>query len=212
MGSTEHWERVYSTKAPTEVSWYRPHLDVSLRLITNANPDRAARIIDVGGGESTLADDLIALGYGDVTVLDLSETAIAVARKRMAANAARVKWRQGDVTTYPFAPRAFDVWHDRAVFHFLTEARERVAYVRQVMRAVRLGGHVIVGTFGPDGPDKCSGLDVIRYDADALHRTFGRAFELVGHTSEAHRTPRGTIQQFVYCYCNVVGSTGEATL
>ena len=133
MGSTEHWERVYSTKAPTEVSWYRPHLDVSLRLITNANPDRAARIIDVGGGESTLADDLIALGYGDVTVLDLSETAIAVARKRMAANAARVKWRQGDVTTYPFAPRAFDVWHDRAVFHFLTEARERVAYVRQVM-------------------------------------------------------------------------------
>jgi SAM-dependent methyltransferase len=204
MTSRQHWDRVYATKAPAEVSWYRAHLDVSLRLITSANPERSARIIDVGGGESTLPADLLRLGYRDVTVLDLSGKAIAVAREQMGADAGRVRWWQGDVTAYPFKPYAFDVWHDRAAFHFMTQPEERVAYVRQVVRAVRPDGHVIVGAFGPEGPSKCSGLDVVRYDAEALHHTFGRAFRLVEHTTEAHRTPSGTIQQFVYCHCNVI--------
>ena len=201
-----HWDQVYGTRKPDELSWYRPHLDLSLRLIRDANSDNAARIIDVGGGESTLADDLLALGHRDVTVLDLSRTAIDVARQRLGAAADRVTWLHGDVTTFPFRPREFDIWHDRAVFHFLTDPRDRVAYVRQVSRAVKLGGHVIVATFGPEGPTQCSGLDVLRYDAEALHAEFGASFELVGHVTESHRTPAGNVQQFVYCYCNVAAA------
>jgi 2-polyprenyl-3-methyl-5-hydroxy-6-metoxy-1,4-benzoquinol methylase len=205
----EHWEHVYATKNPTEVSWYRPHLDVSLRLIAKANPDPSARIVDVGGGESTLADDLLQSGYRNVTVLDLSETAIRVAKQRLGTVAARITWLHADVTTYSFAPRSFDIWHDRAVFHFLTEQRDRAAYVRQVAHAVKPGGHVIVGTFGPEGPLRCSGLDVVRYDAKALHAEFGAHFQLIAHLTEAHQTPAGKIQQFVYCYCNVVGKPGS---
>jgi 2-polyprenyl-3-methyl-5-hydroxy-6-metoxy-1,4-benzoquinol methylase len=206
MGKMEHWEHMYATKKPTEVSWYRPHLEVSLRLITKANPDRAARIIDVGGGESTLVDDLLALGYRDVSVLDLSEIAIQTAKKRLGADAGRVTWLHADLATYAFAPHSFDVWHDRAVFHFLTEHRDRVAYVRQVARSVKPGGHVIVATFGPEGPMQCSGLPVMRYDAQALHAEFGAHFRLVEHLTEAHPTPAGEIQQFIYCYCNVTGA------
>jgi SAM-dependent methyltransferase len=206
MGTMEHWERVYATKRPTEVSWYRTHLDVSLRLIATANPDPAARIIDVGGGESTLVDDLLARGYSDLSVLDLSGKAIQVATQRLGRDAGRVKWIHGDVTTYPFEPHLYDVWHDRAVFHFLTEPRDRAAYVRQVARSVRIGGHVIVATFGPDGPSKCSGLDVLRYDAAALHGEFGAAFRLVSHETELHKTPWGGVQQFVYCYCDVISN------
>lgn len=204
MDANLHWERVYRTKSATEVSWYRPHLDVSLRLIKRTNADHGARIIDVGGGESTLVDDLVGEGYRHVCVLDLSETALRVAKQRLGTNAANVDWLHGDITSYPLSPHAFDVWHDRAVFHFLTDSRDRIAYVRQVARSVKPGGHVIVATFGPDGPARCSGLDVVRYDADALHGEFGAAFELVEHVSEAHETPTGTIQQFVYCYCNLV--------
>lgn len=207
MGVMEHWERVYATKRPEDVSWYRAHLDVSLRLIGNANAGLAAPIIDVGGGESTLADDLVAKGYRNVTVLDLSSTAIRVAKRRLGMDATRIKWLQGDVTTFPLEHHAYDVWHDRAVFHFLTEARDRAAYVRQVTRAVRPGGHVIVATFGPDGPAKCSGLDVVRYDAETLHGTFGSDFERVAHLTEAHETPWGTVQQFVYCYCRLARSS-----
>jgi SAM-dependent methyltransferase len=208
MDKTEqHWDRVYATKRPNEVSWYRPHLDVSLRFIEDAAPSRAARIVDIGGGESTLVDDLLARGYINVDVLDLSETAIKVARKRLGANATKVHWLHGDVTTYPFKLREYDVWHDRAVFHFLTDRRDRVAYVKQVGKSMRLGGHVIVATFGPDGPTQCSGLDVVRYDPEALHAEFGSHFKLVQHVAEAHQTPAGRIQQFIYCYCNVVSAT-----
>jgi 2-polyprenyl-3-methyl-5-hydroxy-6-metoxy-1,4-benzoquinol methylase len=205
----EHWERVYATKKPTEVSWYRSHLDVSLRLIARANSDRAARIIDVGGGESTLVDDLLARGYRNVTVLDLSETAIHVAKARLGTAAERVAWVHADVTTHPFAARSFDLWHDRAVFHFLTEPRDRIAYVRQVARAVKPGGHVIVATFGPEGPTHCSGLEVVRYDPDALHAEFGPHFRQVEHLTEAHQTPAGKIQQFIYCYCNVLDAPDQ---
>ncbi|MGA8034208.1 MAG: class I SAM-dependent methyltransferase [Casimicrobiaceae bacterium] len=203
MDPRRHWDSVYRTKQPTEVSWYRPHLDLSLQLIEEAAPSREARIIDIGAGESTLVDDLIAIGYHNLDALDLSSTALEVARQRLGADAARVKWICGDATTHAFEPHCYDVWHDRAVFHFLTDPDDRIAYVRQVARAVKPGGHVIVATFGPEGPQKCSGLDVVRYDAPTLHREFGASFTLVRHLTELHRTPAGAIQQFTYCYCNV---------
>jgi len=198
-----HWEKVYKTKQATEVSWYRPHLDVSLELIEEAVTNREADIIDVGGGESTLADDLLASGYRNVHVLDLSSTALEVAKARLGPDASKVNWLCGDVRTFTFGPHQYDVWHDRAVFHFLTDANDRVDYVRQVAHTVKPGGHVIVATFGPEGPTKCSGLDVVRYDADALHGEFGSAFRLVKHRTELHQTPIGSTQQFTYCYCKV---------
>jgi 2-polyprenyl-3-methyl-5-hydroxy-6-metoxy-1,4-benzoquinol methylase len=198
-----HWEKVYRTKRPNEVSWYRPHLDVSLQLIEEAAPNRDAQIIDVGGGESTLIDDLLARGYHNLSILDVSLTALDVAKQRLDASADTVKWLSGDVTTIAFARHQYDVWHDRAVFHFLTESKERAAYVRQVAQAVKPGGHVIVATFGPEGPTQCSGLNVVRYDADALHNEFGTSFQLVKHLTELHQTPAGSIQQFTYCYCNL---------
>lgn len=203
MDPKAHWEQVYRTKGPEEVSWYRPHLEVSIELIERAAPDRGASVIDVGGGEATLVDDLLARGYRDLSVLDVSATALVVAQRRLGRDADKVHWLCGDVTTYGMPRHRFDVWHDRAVFHFLTEPEARVAYVRQVARAVKPGGHVIVAAFGPEGPTKCSGLDVVRYDADALHDEFGTAFELVEHRTEVHRTPAGALQQFVYCYCHV---------
>lgn len=203
MDPKTHWEQVYRTKGPEEVSWYRPHLELSIELIERAARDHGASIIDVGGGESTLVDDLLARGYRDASVLDVSATALAVAQTRLGTGADRVNWLCGDVTTFAFARHRFDVWHDRAVFHFLTDLRDRAAYVRQVAHAVKPGGHVIVATFGPAGPLKCSGLEVVRYDAEALHDQFGARFELVDHRTELHRTPGGNLQQFVYCYCHL---------
>lgn len=203
MDVKTHWETIYSHKAPDQVSWYRSHLEKSLALIERAAECHAASIIDVGGGESTLVDDLLARGYENITVLDVSQTAIDVTRKRLKEAAARVRWILGDVTTVILEPKAYDVWHDRAVFHFLTTDQERAAYVERVAHAVRTGGHVIVGTFGPEGPTKCSGLDVIRYDAESLHNEFGARFRLVESSKELHETPFGTKQQFLYCYCRI---------
>jgi 2-polyprenyl-3-methyl-5-hydroxy-6-metoxy-1,4-benzoquinol methylase len=203
MDPKSHWERVYRTKQPTEVSWYRAHLDLSLALIAEAAASRDADIIDVGGGESTLVDDLLARGYRNLHVLDIAATAIAVARARLGSEAGRVEWLCGDVTSFAFARHRYDVWHDRAVFHFLTGEADRVAYVRQVAQAVKPGGHVIVATFGPEGPAKCSGLDVVRYDPERLHDEFGARFRLLKHCTERHQTPAGAVQQFVYCYCRV---------
>jgi 2-polyprenyl-3-methyl-5-hydroxy-6-metoxy-1,4-benzoquinol methylase len=209
MDPKAHWERVYKTRRPEQVSWYRPHLETSLRLIEDAAPSRDARIIDVGGGESTLVDDLLARGYGRVSVLDISSIALETAKARLGAQADRATWLCGDATTFAFDHRCYDVWHDRAVFHFLTEPDARAAYVRQVAHAVKPGGHVIVATFGPEGPTRCSGLNVVRYNADALHAEFGASFELVQHYTELHRTPAGSIQQFMYCFCNVVPKPGK---
>lgn len=203
MDPKAHWEKVYRTKQPTEVSWYRPHLELSLQLIEDAAPRRDARIIDVGGGESTLVDDLLSRGYRNLSVLDLSATALSVARDRLGDKGEGVDWLCGDVTMFAFRQHAYDVWHDRAVFHFLTEGSDRAAYVRQVAHAVAPGGHVIVATFGPEGPTKCSGLDVVRYDPNALHGEFGPQFQLVKHLTELHHTPGGAVQQFTYCYCNI---------
>ncbi len=201
MDTQHHWEHIYQTKAPDQVSWYSPHLNASLELIERASASQAASIIDIGGGESTLVDDLLARGYQDITVLDVSQTAIDANRKRLGRDAERVHWLAADITEAQLLPSSFDVWHDRAVFHFLTAANDRQAYVHQVALALKPGGHVIIGTFGPEGPVRCSGLDVVRYDATSLHDEFGKRFRLVESTKQLHQTPFGTTQQFLYCYC-----------
>jgi SAM-dependent methyltransferase len=203
MGEKSHWDKVYRTKAPDAVSWYRAHLERSLALIERAAPDLSAAIIDVGGGESTLVDDLLARGYRNLSVLDISPTAIDVARARVGEAGRQVTWLVADVTEATLPMQAYDVWHDRAVFHFLTAPDQRAAYVRQVARSVKLGGHVIVATFGPEGPTKCSGLDVVRYDAGSLHGEFGAHFRLIESATELHQTPFGTTQQFLYCFCKI---------
>lgn len=203
MEPQAHWERVYGTKVPTEVSWFCPHLETSLALIERVAGDRSASIIDVGGGASTLVDDLIGGGYRNVTVLDISRTAIEYARKRLDSASQQVTWLIADITEASLPAHSYDVWHDRAVFHFLTAPAQRLAYVRRVFSAVKPGGHVLVGAFGPEGPSKCSGLDVIRYDAVSLHAEFGPRFRLVESSQELHHTPFGTTQQFLYC-CYVV--------
>jgi len=203
MGTRTHWDKIYKAKPPEAVSWYRPHLETSLALIERAAHGSSASIIDVGGGESTLVDDLLTRGYQNVAVLDISQTAVDVTKKRLGLAADRVQWIIADITEARLELGAYDVWHDRAVFHFLTEGKDRAAYVRQVAHAVKSGGHVIVSTFGPEGPTKCSGLDVIRYDAESLHDQFGVRFRLVDSSKELHRTPLGTTQQFLFCYCKV---------
>jgi 2-polyprenyl-3-methyl-5-hydroxy-6-metoxy-1,4-benzoquinol methylase len=203
MSEQTHWDKIYGEKPSGQLSWHRPHLDVSLKLIEAAAPQRSASIIDVGGGQSTLVDDLLARKYENVTVLDLSPIAIELTKKRLGTAALGVRWLAADVTEAELAPQAYDVWHDRAVFHFLTEKEARIAYVRQAVRVMRPGGHVIVGTFGPQGPQKCSGLDVVRYDAESLHEEFGTKFELVESFSENHTTPWDTTQQFLYCLCRI---------
>ena len=201
MESRKHWENVYSTKPADAVSWYQEHASCSLELIRNTGIPLDASIIDVGGGASTLADDLVAAGYSDVSVLDLSGAALAAARNRLGRNSGKVTWIEADITRVELPAHKYGVWHDRAVFHFLTGAMDRAAYVDAVLRLVRPGGHVIVATFAEDGPLQCSGLPVMRYSADGLHAEFGEPFMLLEHRKEAHRTPWGTVQKFVYCYC-----------
>ncbi|WP_397535989.1 class I SAM-dependent methyltransferase [Roseateles sp.] len=197
-----HWERVYRDKPADSVSWFQPHAQQSLALIRGIAAGQAARVIDVGGGASTLVDDLLAAPeVFSVAVLDISAAALDVARRRLQQRAAAVRWLEGDITQIALPEQAWDIWHDRAVFHFLTEPAQRAAYVARVRCAVRPGGHVIVAAFAPDGPTHCSGLPVMRYAPDALHAQFGGAFELVEHLSESHLTPSGAVQQFVYCHC-----------
>ncbi|MCC6209076.1 MAG: class I SAM-dependent methyltransferase [Gammaproteobacteria bacterium] len=203
MNTEGHWDSIYRTKAPDAVTWYRPHLERSLELIKHAAPNLSASIIDVGGVESTLVDDLLAQGYRNLSILDVSPTAIEVSRKRVGEFSRYVTWMVADITEAALPRHGYDVWHDRAVFHFLTKLEDREAYIRQVKQSIKPGGYVIVATFGLEGPTKCSGLDVVRYDADSLHDEFGPRFRLVEHTTELHRTPFGTTQQFLYCLCKV---------
>ena len=206
MHDKNHWEQVYANKETTRVSWFQEHAEQSLRLIDASGVDPAAAIIDVGGGASTLVDDLLGRGYWALTVLDISAAALQAARTRLGSAAARVSWLQGDITDMQLPVHAYALWHDRAVFHFLTSAAQRHAYVRNVLRAVQPGGHIIISTFAEDGPLQCSGLPVMRYSADALHAEFGAAFELLGHAKELHHTPSGSTQMFVYCYCRIHSS------
>jgi len=200
-GDKSHWEKIYATRAIDSVSWFQPHAERSLKLIQALGVPHDARIIDVGGGASVLVDDLLDRGYTNLSVLDISAAALAAAQARLGARAGRVRWLEADVTRAALPRHGIDLWHDRAVFHFLTTPAQREAYVRQVLHAVRPGGYVIVATFAEDGPTECSGLPVVRYDAEHLHGEFGAPFELLGHESEQHLTPVGRTQSFLYCYC-----------
>lgn len=203
MNAHQHWETVYHTKDSAQVSWYTPHLETSLQLIKRLAPSTQASILDVGSGTSTLPDDLLAAGYLQLNMLDISEQALEIAQARLGNQAARVHWLVGDVLDLEFASHSFDIWHDRAVFHFLTEKAQRERYVEQVFKSVKPNGHVIMATFGTDGPKQCSGLDVIRYDSHSLHREFGATFRLLDSLIVNHQTPSGLNQQFLYCYCRV---------
>jgi SAM-dependent methyltransferase len=198
MDHKEHWERIYGAKRADQVSWYAPHLRRSITMIEVATGG-SGEIIDVGGGAATLVDDLLELGYTKVSVLDVSDHALAVARERLGARAETVRWIVGDVMNVDLSPQAYDLWHDRAVFHFLTEPQDRRAYVDVAAGSLKPGGHAIMATFSLDGPPRCSGLDVARYSAESLSRELGSAFSLKQHTDEIHRTPMGEEQTFLYC-------------
>jgi 2-polyprenyl-3-methyl-5-hydroxy-6-metoxy-1,4-benzoquinol methylase len=221
MDSKTHWETVYQTKAAHEVSWYRQHLDKSLALIAQAAPDPNARIIDIGGGESTLVDDLIDRGYQHLSILDISQAAISQKREgfandttkqRLGEVSDRINWLVADITSADLPAQQYDVWHDRAVFHFLTLPAQRAAYVRQVLHAVKPGGHIIMATFGLDGPEKCSGLEIVRYDSASLQAEFGDQFQLLETSAELHETPFHTTQQFLYCHFLVAKSPVRSSL
>jgi SAM-dependent methyltransferase len=203
MSDKDHWNGIYERKTVDQVSWYTPHLTRSLAFIDRAALAKNAAIIDVGAGASTLVDDLVARGYADVTVLDVSAAAIARAQERLGAGADSVKWLVADITRADLPEHAYDFWHDRAVFHFLRDADARARYVAAVRRSLRPRGHIVVATFGVGGPEQCSGLDVARYDADGLYAEFGDAFEKVASDVEVHRTPWGAEQEFIYCYCRL---------
>ena len=200
LGTREHWEQAYSSKSTNQVSWFCPHLETSLGLIERATANRDAAILDAGGGASTLIDDLLDHGYSNVTVLDISQSALQVAQARLGHASRLAQWVCAEVTQAPLPPKSYEIWHDRAVFHFLTQPEQRRDYVSKAEAAVKAGGHLIVGTFGPEGPARCSGLDVVRYDSDALQAEFGPRFRLVESLTELHRTPVGSTQQFLYCH------------
>ena len=192
-----HWDHVYATKGETEVSWYQDSPAISLAMIRAAGSDRDTAIIDIGGGASRLVDSLLQDGYRDVAVLDLSANALDAAKKRIGQAASTVDWIVADATTWR-PTRTYDVWHDRAAFHFLTDPRDRAAYVQRLRSALKPGGHVIIATFAPDGPEKCSGLPVKRHDSASLAAELGRDFELIETRSETHHTPWNSTQAFQF--------------
>ncbi len=192
-----HWEQVYSTRADGEVSWYQPRPGTSIELLRRTGVGREASVLDAGGGSSRLVDAILEEGWRRLAVLDVSETALARARARLGARAAEVEWIAADVTAWT-PPHRFDVWHDRALFHFLTGAADRKAYLAAVRAAVPPRGHVVIGTFALDGPEQCSGLPVVRYDAASLAREMGPDFALAESLHEDHPTPAGKIQRFQF--------------
>lgn len=193
-----HWETVYTTKAEDEVSWFQENPAPSLELIDLARPTSESAIVDIGGGASRLVDRLVMRGFKHVTVLDISEAALEAAKARLGEAASQVEWIVADVTRWDPAP-TFDIWHDRAAFHFLTDPADRAAYVTRMKQAINPGGHVIIGTFAVDGPEKCSGLPVNRYDAASLAKALGSGFELVDCRRHVHSTPWSATQRFQFC-------------
>jgi SAM-dependent methyltransferase len=196
-----YWDHVYETDPERQRSWHRAHLEPSLRLIKHATEDLANPIIDVGGGSSTLVDDLLDRGYSSITVLDVSAAALGAARERLGPSRAdRVRWICADVTTAPLQRDAYVVWHDRGAFHFLIAADDRARYVSQIKRAVRPGGHVILATYTLEGPSTSSGLPVMRYSPDSLGAELGAGFQRLEVEEDPHITPAAAIQPFIYCH------------
>lgn len=194
----EHWDAVYTGKSPTDVSWYQHAPAPSLRALAHAGAVPASSLVDVGGGASNLVDALLAQGWQDLTVLDIAAPALDTAKARLGHLADMVNWVAEDITEW-VPERTFDVWHDRAVFHFLTEQEQREAYQRALLQGTAKGSHVIIATFALDGPEKCSGLPVQRYDAAGLARQLGDRFELTDTWLEDHVTPWGAVQSFNWC-------------
>ncbi len=192
-----HWQGVYTAKAETEVSWFQGAPAPSLDLLRLAGAERNCALVDIGGGASLLVDHLLAEGFCDLTVLDLSQAALDKTRARLGAAGAGVAWIAGDATEWT-PPKSYDVWHDRAAFHFLTEAADRAAYMKRLRRALRVGGAAIFGTFALDGPEKCSGLPVMRHDAASLAAALGPGFELLDERRHDHHTPAGATQKFQF--------------
>ncbi len=192
-----HWQNVYQTKGERDVSWFQEIPTISLDLIRASGVAPDASIIDIGGGASRLADALIAEGFHSLSVLDVSEKALATSRERLGPEAANVAWIVADIAGWQ-PDKRYDLWHDRAAFHFLTAPADRAAYAACVRTAVGPGGHVIIGTFAPDGPERCSGLPVIRHDAGSIGDVLGPSFKLVESRRHDHLTPGGTVQRFQF--------------
>ena len=199
-----HWEGIYVRKDEDEVSWYQAHPTTSLQLLSNTGLGRDAAIIDAGGGASRLVDHLLDAGYTDITVLDIAEAALEKARARLGERARQVRWIVADLLTWQ-PERRYDIWHDRAVFHFLTAAEDRRRYVEVLKRALKPDGHVIIATFAPDGPEKCSGLPVMRHSPESIAAALGAGFELLETADEHHVTPAGKVQHFNYARLRRMG-------
>ena len=197
MDPGKHWQDVWTKKSADQVSWFETEPSTSLDLIGAVAPAKDSTIVDIGGGASLLVDRLLQQGYVDVIVVDVSEAAMDQARARLGPRAGTVTWIAADVRCLRL-PRQVDVWHDRAVFHFLTDEADQQSYLSAVRRALRVGGHLVIATFGLDGPDRCSGLQVQRYDAGKLCGFFGSEFELVESLERLHLTPGGVSQEFTY--------------
>lgn len=199
MNQKDHWEHVYSTKQTEKVGWYTRHLQTSLDWIKELRLSADAPIIDIGGGASTLVDDLLGAGYRSITVLDISEEALRSVKERLGTKADSVRWMNGDVTSVVLPDHHYELWHDRAVFHFLTEPGQQQQYRDNLLKALKPRGHIIIGTFSSEAPPKCSGLPVQRYNLEQLEGTLGAEFELVRHHKEEHVTPGGLEQMYLYC-------------
>jgi ubiquinone/menaquinone biosynthesis C-methylase UbiE len=195
----DHWQSVYSEKDPTEVSWYERAPTASLRLIEEAGLPRGRPLLDVGGGASKLAGALLSRGYSDVTVADISASALSKAQAQLGSSAKTIEWMEADVRSHDFA-RQYDLWHDRAVFHFMVGAEDQEAYLDTLQRTLKPGGHVVIATFGPDGPNRCSGLPVVRYGSAGVAERLGPGFQPISEVLHVHDTPAGSHQQFLYAH------------
>ena len=194
----DHWERVYQKHSPTEVGWYQAHPETSLKLINNTGAGIDSSIIDVGGGTSMLSEHLLDQGYKKLAVLDISGNSIEKAKSQLGEKSSEINWIEADATKYSFKEQ-YDIWHDRAVFHFLTKAEDRKGYINSLSQALKLNGHLIIATFGLDAPPKCSGLSVVRYSPETLHNELGDNFILAEALVEDHVTPSGVKQNFIFC-------------
>ena len=196
-GRKDQWEQIYTNKSPSDVSWYQGEPVVSLGLIDDCRLQKDAPIIDVGGGASVLVDKLSEQGYERLAVLDISSKSLAMAKNRLGGKARNIEWFEADITEFE-PPHPFSLWHDRAVFHFLTESLDRQKYIEVLNKSLRPGGHLILAAFAIGGPAKCSGLDVVQYDTEKLLAELGDGFALVEQVEEIHKTPAGNQQQFTY--------------
>jgi SAM-dependent methyltransferase len=200
MNQKDHWEQVYSTKPAEKLGWYESHLQTSLSWIKDLGLSVNAALIDVGGGASTLVDDLLDEGYRSITVLDISEKALSSVRARLGKKAELVTWLEGDICSVDLPSHHYDLWHDRAVFQFLTVPEQQRQYRDQLLKALRPDGHLIIGTFALEAPPKCSGLPVQRYSPEKLESALGGEFEFKRHRKELHITPGGVKQMYLYCH------------